>query len=109
MLMQCYLSNVGMNFHSVYIYFVSSKSSEYFKPLCHLNTLIIQDTEPLGAHSKALLLLRGVGDVVDDPEVVGGIIALLLHHGHRHRDLVNVRQGKATSQHVGSQWLILNN
>ena len=72
------LSHVRMNIQVVEEDLISSQSLQDLQPLHHPHTEVLQrEVHPLDTHSK-LGLLSG-GEIVDDVEIVGGGLTLLLH------------------------------
>ena len=97
------LSHIGMNIQVVEEDLISSQSLQNLQPLHHPHTEIVQgEVHPLDTHSK-LGLLSG-GEIVDDVEVVGGSLAVLLHQGDSQGSHVGVGGRDGTGDQVGRHW-----
>ena len=89
-----------MNIQVVEKYLISPKSLENLQPLHHPHTEVVQrEVHPLDTHSK-LALLSG-GQIVDNAEIVGWSLALLLHQGDSQGGHVGVGGGDRTGEQVG--------
>ena len=97
------LLHMRMNIQVVEEDLISSQSLENLQPLHHPHTEILQrEVHPLDTHSK-LGLLSG-GQIVDDVEIVGGGLTLLLHQGDSQGSHVGVGGGHRTGDQVGGHW-----
>ena len=97
------LSHIGMNIQVVEEDLISSQSLENLQPLHHPHTEVVQrEVHPLDTHSK-LGLLSG-GEIVDNVEIVGGGLTLLLHQGDSQGSHVGVGGGHRTGDQVGGHW-----
>ena len=98
------LSHIGMNIQVVEEDLISSQSLQNLQPLHHPHTEIVQrEVHPLDTHSK-LGLLSG-GEIVDDVEVVGGSLTVLLHQGDSQGSHVGVGGRDGTGDQVGRLWV----
>ena len=94
------LPHIGMNIQVVEEDLISSQSLQDLQPLHHPHTEVLQrEVHPLDTHSKLALLSSG--QIVDNAEIVGGSLAVLLHQGDSQGGHVGVGGGDRTGEQVG--------
>ena len=92
-----------MNIQVVEEDLISSQSLQNLQPLHHPHTEIVQrEVHPLDTHSKLGLLSDG--EIVDNVEIVGGILTVLLHQGDSQGSHVGVGGRDGTGDQVGRHW-----
>ena len=97
------LPHIGMDIQVVEEDLISSQSLQNLQPLHHPHTEVLQrEVHPLDTHSK-LALLSG-GQIVDNAEIVGGSLAVLLHQGDSQGSHVGVGGRDRAADQVGRHW-----
>ena len=92
-----------MNIQVVEEDLISPQSLQNLQPLHQPHAEIVQrEVHPLDTHSKLGLLSDG--EIVDDVEIVGGSLAVLLHYGDSQGSHVGVGGRDGTGDQVGRHW-----
>ena len=84
---------------------ISSHWSDDFNPLYNLHTLVfIWKCVTFGADSKQFLLTVILQFVVNNSEMIGGIVTNILHQWHSNWRLVTMRWGYGTRHQANNQF-----